>query len=197
MIRAKRVILLLGAYLLAGTSLLAQNFFVAPEKPFEVLAQSQLTTTEGNLLTIETTSRHPVRETDISLQLTDKSGQVIWNKILGGDGWDYGYGLSSTQDGGFILIGATSSFGAGNNDLFLLKTDAQGNVQWQQTYGGFYNEYGYAVKEVAGGGFLLQGKQQYCKEHNDWGNCYDTRWQLRVDAAGELMWERSLGKLTE
>ncbi len=66
---------------------------------------------------------------DYWLVKTDSFGNVQWNKTYGGAGTDYRYNVHQTVDGGYIMLGYTSSFGAGARDGWLVKTDALGNMQ--------------------------------------------------------------------
>ncbi len=67
---------------------------------------------------------------------TDASGNMLWNKTYGGTDIEYLYSVAQTNDGGYALAGATTSFGAGGTDFWLVKTDSEGNMLWEQTYGG-------------------------------------------------------------
>jgi ribosomal protein S11 len=73
---------------------------------------------------------------DVLLIKTDANGNVQWAKTYGGTSYDFAYSVQQTSDGGYIVAGGTNSFGAGNDDFILIKTDANGNVQWAKTYGG-------------------------------------------------------------
>jgi hypothetical protein len=66
--------------------------------------------------------------------------QQQWSKTFGGTGSDIAYSVKQTTDGGYILAGLTSSFGAGSDDLWLVKTDPNGNKQWNKTFGGPAND---------------------------------------------------------
>src|SRR4051812_45556765 len=68
--------------------------------------------------------------TDFFLLLTDKDGNEKWIKYYGGAGNETCWSLDKTSDGGFILGGYTNSFGAGGDDFYIVKTDADGNSQW-------------------------------------------------------------------
>jgi len=66
----------------------------------------------------------------------DTDGDVVWQKSYGGAGNDAVKSLERTSDGGYIMAGYSTSFGAGDSDGWVLKLDADGNVIWQKTYGG-------------------------------------------------------------
>jgi predicted secreted protein len=77
---------------------------------------------------------------DFWLIKTNASGSFLWDKTYGGAGWDGASSIVQTSDGGYLLAGQTTSFGAGGFDLWLVKTDSDGNMQWNQTYGGAGND---------------------------------------------------------
>jgi len=78
-------------------------------------------------------------------------------KTYGGTMEDYAYSVQQTSDGGYIVAGQTSSFGAGLDDIFLIKTDANGNVQWAKTYGGIHGDYASSVQQTSDGGYIVAG----------------------------------------
>lgn len=80
-----------------------------------------------------------------------------WNKTFGGTGIDDAVSLVKTSDGGYVLAGCTSSWGAGSNDVWVVKTDSFGNLVWSQTYGGAGADYAYSIIQASDGGYALVG----------------------------------------
>jgi len=79
-------------------------------------------------------------------------------KTYGGTGWDRAYTVQQTSDEGYIVAGYTDSFGAGGYDIFLIKTDANGNIQWVKTYGGTGYDWAYSVQQTSDGGYIVAGE---------------------------------------
>lgn len=73
---------------------------------------------------------------DMWLVKIDADGDTLWTSVIGGNDFEEGLDVQETADGGYIIAGSTASFGAGQLDAFLVKTDSLGNVKWQKTYGG-------------------------------------------------------------
>lgn len=95
---------------------------------------------------------------DFSLVKTDEDGDLEWTKTYGGEKWDRASSLVSTSDGGFALVGRTISFGAGSYDCWLVKTDMNGNMQWNNTYGGPEWDEAFSLVETSDSGFALAGR---------------------------------------
>ncbi|KAA1243505.1 T9SS type A sorting domain-containing protein [Aquimarina sp. RZ0] len=83
--------------------------------------------------------------------------QTNFQKTYGGSNDDFGLSAHQTTDGGYILFGQTSSFGNGFQDMYLVKTDAQGDEQWSKTYGGTDWEFGISAQQTKDGGYILCG----------------------------------------
>ncbi len=94
---------------------------------------------------------------DFWLVKTDSSGNVLWNQTYGGGNNDRAESVVQTGDGGYAMVGRTSSFGVGIDDFWLVKTDSSGNVLWNQTYGGAGIDWAQSVVQTGDGGYALGG----------------------------------------
>jgi hypothetical protein len=125
---------------------------------------------------------------DIFLVKTDKNGNLLWEKTIGGSDWDFAYSLQATNDGGFVIAGTTYSYGRGNADGYVVKTDGSGNVVWTKTYGGAYDDEFKSVVQTADGGFALTG---YTKSYNDIDS--GDVWVFKLDNMGDSTWCKFFG----
>ena len=95
---------------------------------------------------------------DIWLLKLTANGDIVWQKTYGGGAWDFANFVQQTSDGGYIVAGGTSSFGAGEKDVWLLKLDENGIVTWQKTYGGVTFESATSVQQTSpDGGYIVVG----------------------------------------
>ncbi|WP_455392410.1 CARDB domain-containing protein, partial [[Eubacterium] cellulosolvens] len=94
---------------------------------------------------------------DIALIKTDGSGEDQWSKRFGGRKNDRGFSISQTQDGGYILVGETYSHGAGYNDIWLIKTNNTGEIEWDRCIGGAKNDTGYEIQVLSDDGYVIVG----------------------------------------
>lgn len=89
---------------------------------------------------------------------TDVNGNALWKKNYGGTGYDCANWLVKTSDGGYAMVGYTNSSGAGGNDVYLIKTDASGNLLWSKTYGGGGDDVGHCLVQTPDGGYAIVGQ---------------------------------------
>ena len=85
---------------------------------------------------------------------TNSFGDTLWTRTYGGAGYDDGRSVQQTSDGGYIVAGWTNSFGDGNQ-VYLIKTNAQGDTLWTKAYGGTDGDLGYSVQQTSDGGYIV------------------------------------------
>jgi len=141
---------------------------------------------KGFLVSGETTSSG-AGNVDFMIIRLRSDGLTEWTNTYGGPGHDEEpFGLASTTDGGFILAGKTDSFGAGSQDLWVIKLGADGSINWQKRYGGMWNDGAYEILETPSG-YLVVGNSA---SFGDYG--YDA-WILSLDKNGEIVWQKRYG----
>ena len=141
-------------------------------------------TTDGGYIVAGETSSIGAGSRDVYLVKTDTEGNLVWEKTFGGTFADCAFSVQETRDGGYILAGRTNSFGAGRNDVYLVKTDREGNLLWEKTFGGEGQDAAYSVQETAAGGYILAGLTD--AESRD-------VYLLKTDSDGNRVWEKTFG----
>ena len=123
---------------------------------------------------------------NILLLKLDQTGNVIWQKVYGGKNYDYLGSIISTPDGGFIIAASSESFSNGwNSNIWIVKSDSNGNIQWQETLGGSNSDYGYDVKATPDGGYILTGVTY------SWSSEWKPRlWIIKFNSIGVIEWQK-------
>jgi parallel beta-helix repeat protein len=150
-------------------------------------ARSLVQTGDGGYVLTGSTVSFSVGLSDFWLVKTDANGNAQWNKTYGGTNWDDVYSVVQTGDGGYALAGCTDSFGAGNGDFWLVKTDASGNTQWNKTYGGTSEDRAYSVVQTVDGGYALAGYTY------SFGAGDSDVWLVKTSANGDVPWNQTYG----
>ena len=124
---------------------------------------------------------------DLWLVKTDAEGTEQWNRTIGGNYRDIAYSVRQTSDGGYIIQGQTDPYGSGFYDLWLLKTDAEGTEQWNQTFGGDSSGRLYSLQQTFDGGYILGGATRPFKTGSS------DFWLVKTDKNGVELWNRTFG----
>ncbi|MDI6841116.1 MAG: T9SS type A sorting domain-containing protein [bacterium] len=101
-----------------------------------------------------------------------------------------GFCVQETQDSGFIVTGYTMSYGAGNCDVWLIRTDKSGDTLWTNTFGGTGEDWGKCVQETEDGGFIVVGRKSLkvgIEQKED-------VWLIKTDSLGNKLWDIAYGK---
>jgi hypothetical protein len=146
--------------------------------------QSVVETIDGGYAIAGTTNSYGVGG-DFWLVKTDSAGTAQWNQTYGGTNYEEVHSLVQTSDGGYAIAGTTNSYGAGDEDIWLVKTDASGTTLWTQTYGGTGDDYGYSVVETSDGGYAVAGVTW------SYGAGMDDVWLVKTDLESGLAWTDS------
>jgi hypothetical protein len=150
-------------------------------------ASALVQTTDGGYALAGFTNSFGAGSSDFWLVKTDASGNMQWSKTYGGTGDDYAWALVQTTDGGYALAGATDSFGAGRDNFWLVKTDANGNMQWNKAYGGTGDDDARALVHTTDGGYALTGYTRSL------GASVADFWLVKTDASGNMQWNQTYG----
>ncbi len=148
-------------------------------------ATTVIQTTDGGYITAGSTTSYGAGMQDAYLLKVASDGAFQWSATYGGTN-DENYlsntnprsSLRQTSDGGYILAGSSYSFGQGNFDGYLIKTDAAGTVGWSKAYGGAAADEFYSMRITTDGGYIMSGMS----------NSLGGPWLLKTDAAGSVQW---------
>lgn len=147
-------------------------------------------TTDGGYIVTGYTKSFGSGMTDVYIIKTDSLGIYQWDYIYGGSSDDEGYCVLQTSDGGYIIAGATSSYGAGSRDVWVIKTNSIGYDLWKKTYGGMSSDGAWSISKTNDGGYILTGwTLSYGPAPTYNGNVY----LVKIDSVGNLQWQNWFG----
>jgi hypothetical protein len=125
---------------------------------------------------------------DALLIKTTAHGETLWTRTYGGSRYDIAKSVRQTADGGYVVAGETNSFGAGESDIYLIRTDAHGDTLWTRTFGGEDGEDCNCVQQTTDGGYIMTGSAGYIRA----GGGHDVTVHLtKADGNGRMVWMRT------
>jgi len=124
---------------------------------------------------------------DVYLIKTDSLGDTLWTKTYGGGEGDFGYSVQQTTDGGYIVAGYTWSYGVGESDVYLIKTDSLGDTLWTKTYGGGEGDFSHSVQQTTDGGYIVAGHTM------SYGVGGRDVYLINTNASGDTLWTKTYG----
>ncbi|MDI6839323.1 MAG: T9SS type A sorting domain-containing protein [bacterium] len=142
---------------------------------------------DGDYIIAGATSSYGVGGEDVWLIKTDATGNILWTRTYGGAGNDVGLSIMQTLDSGYIVAGITNSYGAGLDDIYLIKTNSNGDLVWTKTYGGTYEDVGLSIAHTLDEGCIITGSTE------SYGEIWGDVWLVRIGAAGDTLWTRTYG----
>lgn len=146
-----------------------------------------LKTSDNHIMVLGITSSLGAGNTDVYLIKMDTAGNVLWSKTYGGSDYDWSWNIKETLDGGFIIAGDTRSFGAGQLDGYMIKTDNSGNLEWQKTFGGIYDDGSHGIIIAEDGCYFVTGStKSFSKSYCDYFIC-------KLNNSGEQLWYKTYG----
>jgi len=121
---------------------------------------------------------------DVFLVKTNLSGDTIWTRKFGGQERDFAMSMVLSNDGGIVVCGGSKSFGNGVEDIYVVKTDLDGNLLWEKTYGSHSYDAGSKIVKTQDGGYVICGPST-----NSNANFLNVI-LLRIDADGNEIWTK-------
>lgn len=143
-----------------------------------------------------TVTSQTIRSSDSWLVKLDVNGEIMWEKKFGGLGYDVGYDLELTSDGGYLMTGEIG-MSVLNSDVHVIKLDSNYDVVWDKSYGGSKAETSFSLLELSDGSFIIGGRTESVDGDVSAGFGYNSYWLLRLDENGSIIWEKTLQGTTD
>jgi predicted secreted protein len=148
---------------------------------------SLIQTTDGGYALAGRTYSFGAGATDCWFVKVDSLGSMEWNQTYGGANQDEALSVVQTSDGGYLIAGETWVNDGSDQDLWLIKIDAEGNMQWNRPYGGPSQETPFSLIETFDSGFVVAGRTR------SFGAGSSDCWLVKVDSLGNMMWNQTYG----
>ena len=183
-----------GGYVLAGESVFGSSHLVKTDssgnvvwtRAYDNIALQTVIKCRDNGYAVAGTINNG--NSDFWLAKITESGAMQWNQTYGGINIDLCNSLIQTSDGGFALAGSTSSFGLGNADMWLIKTDSYGSMVWNQTYGTQENDAADCVIQTTDNNYVLSGYTMHTSGNNFESFALS---MIKTDSSGKVLWSKT------
>jgi hypothetical protein len=142
-------------------------------------------TADGGYILTGMTYSYGSGKGDLFLVKADSKGHEEWNRTFGVPSFDIGRSVLQTPDGGYMAAGATKSYGTGNSDIWLVRTDVEGRELWNRTFGGKGADEATSLIETRDGGYALAGPTESFRSGRS------QVWMIRTDDEGRELWNRT------
>lgn len=147
-------------------------------------ARAVVASPDGGYLAVGTEFKDKTNKRDAVVYKFDASDSTEWKQYFGGKSQDGADNIIVTKDGGYAIIGYTQSSGAGFRDVYLIKLNSTGKLEWSQTYGGKKTDWAYDLKQTSDDGFIISAGSKSTGQ-----NTTDI-WILKVDGTGQKEWDK-------
>ena len=144
-------------------------------------------TTDGGYIAVGQTQSFGAGKHDFWVLKLNSSGHIEWQHTYGGPEWDTAKSVHQTSDDGYIVAGNTRSFGAGLDDIWILKLDSTGQIEWQHTHGGIKSESLNCVRQTGDGGYIIAASSY------SFGPGPLGIWIQKLTPIGQIEWQFSYG----
>lgn len=138
-------------------------------------------------------------ESDVWVLKLNATGSIDWKDHYGGSGIDGCASAQQTDDGGYILVGHSTSDDVdvsnnhGNRDVWVVKLDATGNIEWEENYGGSTLDEAADIQQTSDGGYIIAGSSASDDVDLSGNNGMNDYWVFKLDASGTVEWENNFG----
>ncbi len=148
-------------------------------------------TSDGGYIAVGRTTSFGAGSADALIVKLNSSGDINWAKTIGGASAEYAYFIQQTADGKYVVGGHTASFGSGNYDIFVIKLDSSGNIDWVKAIGGSGNEYANSIYPTSDGGYIVGGYTY------SFGAGSRDAFIIKLNSSSDLQWAKTIGGLND
>ena len=162
------------------------NFFTISDNCNDE-AKTAIITSDGGYLIGGWTNSYNTDDYDIYLIKLSGKNNIEWSITIGGTEHEAANSIKQTNDGGYVIAGYTNSYGFGSFDVYIVKIDKNGNIEWTRVIGGDKDDRANDIAQTDDGGYLIAGTTY------SYGGGYSDIYIIKLNNLGEIMWEKTIG----